>query len=399
MISSSEVKANPSIWLFFCLAVCSGLGVANVYYLQPGLSLIQNEFGVSPDAAGWLAAATQICYGLGMLLLAPLGDILPRRKLVTVKAILLLAALTMAASAHSFMLLVIASMVVGLLGSIGQDFIPIAAQLAPDNKRGHLVGIVTTGLLTGILLSRTLGGWISQLLGWREMQYLASFLMLIVLVIVRFMLPEQRPTGEHQKYSRLMSSLWTLWRTHRVLRISVMTQACLGATLGAFWSCLAFVLTAEPFHFGPAVAGSFGIAGAAGALAAPVFGKYTDRKGPLPVIRFGCILVILSFVGLLALPPSIWALIVGAVLFDLGAQAGLVSHQIIVTGIGQDSRSRTNGLLMTGAMVGMALGAVMGSLLWSHAGSTGLFSFAAVAGLLAFGISFGHSRTKPTLSA
>ncbi|MGU1966828.1 MFS transporter [Pseudomonas aeruginosa] len=371
------------------LATCAGLGVANVYYLQPGLSLVQSEFGASPERVGWVPTLTQIGYALGMLLLAPLGDVVPRRRLILVKAVLLVLVLLAAAISPGLGWLVIASIAVGLLGSIGQDFVPIAAQLAPDEQRGRAVGTVTTGLLSGILLSRTLGGWVAESLGWRAMQFVAAGLMLGVMVIAWRTVPNLPPVSR-SRYGALIASLWTLWRQYPALRLAVVAQALLASTLGAFWSTLALVLAAAPFHLGAGIAGSYGIAGAAGALAAPWFGRLNDRHGPLPAIRLGCALVIAAFLGMEILPPSLWSLAVGALVFDLGVMAALVSHQAIVNGLDPQARSRLNGLLMTGAMIGMAAGAAIGSAAWAHAGTLGLYGFAAAAGLAALAMSFLH---------
>lgn len=371
------------------LAVCSGLGVANVYYLQPGLPLVQSEFGVSDSVAGWLPTATQLSYALGMLMLAPLGDVMQRRRLIMIKAVLMVLALLVAWMSGDLGMLILASIVVGMMGSIGQDFVPAAAQMAPDNARGSAVGIVTTGLLTGILLSRTLGGWVSEAFGWRSMQLLAAGLMLLVMVITWRAVPATTP-AHRSSYGALLSSLFTYWRKYRELRLAVTVQALLATTLGAYWSCLALVLAAEPFHLGAGVAGSFGIAGAAGALAAPVFGRLADSRGPLFSVRIGCVLVIIAFGAMIVAPPSLWMLAVGAVLFDLGVQAGLVSHQALVSGIDPAARSRLNGLLMTGAMIGMAVGASVGIYAWSHAGRVGLFGFSAAAGVAALAVSFLH---------
>ena len=371
------------------LAACAGLGVANVYYLQPGLALVQSEFGASPERVGWVPTLTQIGYALGMLLLAPLGDVVPRRRLILVKAVLLVLALLAAGFSPGIGWLVVASFAVGVLGSIGQDFVPIAAQLAPDAQRGHAVGTVITGVLSGILLSRTLGGWIADTLGWRATQFVAAILMLGVMAIAWRTVPAV-PPASRSRYRALIASLWTFWRQHRALRLAVATQALLASTLGAFWSSLALVLAAAPFHLGAGVAGSYGIAGAAGALAAPRFGRFADRHGPLPAVRVGCVLVIAAFLGMEILPPSLWSLAVGAVVFDLGVMAALVSHQSIVNGLDPQARSRLNGLLMTGAMAGVAAGAAIGSFAWAHAGRLGLYGFAAAAGLAALTVSFLH---------
>ncbi|WP_190423559.1 hypothetical protein [Pseudomonas typographi] len=68
----------------------------------------------------------------------------------------------------------------------------------------------------------------------------------------------------------------------------------------------------------------------------------------------------------------------------------LVSHQAIVNGLDPQARSRLNGLLMTGAMAGMAAGAAIGSFVWAHTGTLGLYGFAAAAALAALAVSFLH---------
>lgn len=383
---SSTSHRNSNLLL---LATSAGLGVANVYYLQPALSLVQSGFSVSPEYVCWVPTLTQVGYALGVLLLAPLGDMLPPRKLLFGKAALLVPGLLSAGLSPGPGWLIASSVVIGLLGSIGQDFVPIAAQLAPDKQRGRAVGTVTTGLLSGILLSRTLGGWVSDTLGWRAMQFAAAGLMLGVMVMVWYAVPDL-PRARRNRYSALIASMWTLWLQYRALRLALVAQALLASTLGAFWSTLALVLAAPPFHLGAGVAGTYGIAGVAGALASPWFGRLNDHRGPLPAIRIGCVLVILAFMGLAILTPGLWILAISAVVFDLGVMAALVSHQAIVNGLDPQARSRLNGLLMTGAMAGMAAGAAIGSTVWVRAGAPGLYGFAALAGLAALITSFFH---------
>lgn len=388
IISAQRRPAGALGWL----ALCAGLGVANVYYLQPGLSQLHAEFGGSAVRIGWVATLTQMGYAMGMLLLAPLGDVLPRRRLILVKAALLILALLLAGASPNLAWLLTASIAVGLLASIGQDFIPLAAQLAPDAQRGQALGAVTTGLLGGILLSRALGGWVAQSLGWRAMQFVAAGLMLVVMAITWRCVP-QLPSTSRSGYRALIGSSWRLWRRHRSLRLAVVTQALLASTLGAFWATLALVLASSPFELGAGVAGSYGFAGIAGALAAPWFGRLSDRYGPVPAIRLGCALVIVAFLSITVLTPQLWSLAVVAVTFDLGVMAALVSHQTLVNGLDPQARSRLNGLLMTGAMAGMAAGAGLGNALWVRAGSPGLYGFAAIAGAAALAVSFLHDSS------
>jgi predicted MFS family arabinose efflux permease len=389
-LSHSASKSSRSLvapGLVFLLALGAAVGVANIYYIQPSLYLVQQTFSSPADTVGWVPTLTQIGYALGMLLLAPLGDLMDRKRLILGKALLLVVALIASALAPTLACLAIAGIFVGLLGSIGQDFVPVAAQLAPEEHRGRVMGTVTTGLLSGILLSRSLGGMVAQGLGWRAMYWIAVGLLLLIAAAVWRFLP-RLPATARGNYRDLLRSLMTLWQQHQALRRSVYTQALLAASLGAFWSTLALMLAGPPFQLGAAMAGAFGLAGAAGALAAPLFGHLADRAGPLPAIRLGCALVMLSFGGMWLFPGSLPVLIVGAALFDLGVMAALVSHQTIVNGLDASAGSRLNGLLMTGAMFGMAAGAWVGSWAWAHYGWVGICVVGLAVGVAALVSSF-----------
>jgi predicted MFS family arabinose efflux permease len=376
--------------LLFFWALSAGLGVANVYYLQPALHLIQLDFGGSPEQIGLIPTLTQIGYAAGMLFLAPLGDILPRRNMIFTKSLLLAFTLLLAGLSPQLYMLCIVGVAVGLLSSVGQDFVPVAAQLSPESRRGHIVGFVTTGILTGILLSRTLGGIISDVLGWRAMQLIAAALMLMVALIARSSLPSLPSINQNTRYSNLLKSLWRLLLQYRALKLAIVTQALLASTLGAFWSTLAMVIAAPPYNQTATIAGVFGIAGAAGAISASLFGKLADAKGPLLAIRLGCLLVAFAFIGMWVFSGSLMILAMGAMAFDLGVMAALVSHQFIVNSIDPQARSRLNGLLMTGAMCGMAAGAAAGSFAWAHFGWAGICLFSILASVLGFIFSFLH---------
>jgi predicted MFS family arabinose efflux permease len=374
------VAAGPAlIWL---MAIGAGVGVANVYYIQPIVPEVQVTFGVTSERASFIPAVSQAGYAAGMALLAPLGDLVDRKRLILFKSVLLALVLLATAVAPNLFVFLASSFGLGLLGSVGQDFIPVSAHLAGAGRRGRTIGLVTTGLLCGILLSRTIGGAIGDLLGWRAIYGIASAMVVLVSLAVWRMLPPQ-PATVGVSYGSLLASLVTLVVRQSVVRKALATQALLAATLGAFWSTLALMLAGPPFSLGTSVAGSFGLAGAAGAFSAPLFGGLADRQGPMASIRAGCLLVAGAFALMLMLPQSMAALIVGAVLFDLGVMAGLVSHQTIVTSIDPAARSRLNGLLMTAAMIGVSLGAVAGGWAWNIAGWAGVCMAGVIAGLLA----------------
>ena len=354
------------------LALGAGLGVAPLYYSQPMLGTLGADMGASAPAVGMLPTLTQLGYALGILLLVPLGDRYDRRRIILAKAAVLCVALLLAAVAPSLSGLLLASLAIGVTATLAQDIVPAAATLAPVARRGKVVGTVMTGLLLGILLSRVVSGLVAEYLGWRTMFALAALSILVVGGLAWQLLPRFQPTTR-LPYSALLGSLAQLWRQHAALRRATWAQGLISVGFSAFWSTLAVMLHGEPFHLGAASAGAFGLAGAAGALAAPLAGRMADRRGPELVTRLGAGLAVLAFAALSLsqiLPPSaqLGVLIAGTIAFDFGVQAVLIAHQTIVYGIDPAARSRLNAILFTGMFIGMAAGSAAGALLFALGG-------------------------------
>ncbi len=305
-----------------CCATGAGLAVASIYYSQPMLGVLGADIGASTRAVGFMPTLTQLGYALGILLLAPLGDRFDRRRIILAKAAVLCAALLLAGAAPGIGWLLVASLRIGLSASMAQDIVPAAATLAPESHRGKVVGMVMTGLLLGILLSRVVSGFVAEHFGWRSMFVVAAASIALVGVAAWRGLPRFRPTTQ-LAYGALLGSLAALWRRHGALRRATLAQGLLAIGFSAFWSTLAVMLHGAPFHLGSAAAGAFGLAGAAGALAAPLAGRLADRRGPELVTRLGAGLVVLSFAAmalmpLLSTPARLWLLAASAVGFDLG---------------------------------------------------------------------------------
>ncbi len=389
-VSPAPAPARPMpASLVLLLAAGAGLGAASLYYSQPMLGILGADIGASDRAIGWVPTLTQLGYALGILLFAPLGDRYDRRTIILIKAAVLAVALAAAGAAPGIGALLAASLAIGLFATLAQDIVPAAATLAPEHERGRIVGTVMTGLLMGILLSRVLSGFVAQHAGWRIMFFAASASIALIGLAVWRGLPRFRATTD-LGYGALLGSLVSLFRRHGALRRATLAQALLAVGFSAFWSTLAVMLHGAPFQLGSGAAGAFGLAGAAGALAAPLAGRIADRKGPGIVTRLGAGLALLSFAAMASMPllsptAQLYLLGVSAVSFDLGIQAALIAHQTIVYGIDPGARSRLNAVLFVGMFLGMAIGAALGSLLlaqWGWIGVTTLAAFASLAALV-----------------
>ena len=376
--------------LVLLLATGAGLAVAALYYSQPMLGVLAHDIQASAVEIGWIPTLTQLGYAAGILLLAPLGDRHDRRYIILTKLVLLMVALLAAALAPSLHLLLIASLAIGMTATLAQDIVPAAATLAPPALRGSIVGKVMTGLLLGILLSRVLSGIVAEHFGWRTMFVLAAGSMALLGIALWRGLPHFTPTT-NLSYRALLASLGDLLLRHPRLRQAALAQGLLSMGFSAFWSTLAVMLHGEPFHMGSAVAGSFGLAGAIGALAAPLAGRLADRRGPDRVTRIGTALTALSFAAMSAgtwLPAAaqLWLLGVCTVTFDLGVQSTLIGHQTIVYSVDPGARSRLNAVLFVCMFIGMSAGAALGSLVLANAGWLALTCMATLTSIAAFSV-------------
>lgn len=385
--ASPSVPAAPTLRtpLILLLAGGAGLAVASLYYSQPMLGVLGPEIGASARSVGLVPTLTQLGYAMGILFLAPLGDRYDRRRIILAKAAVLCAALLLAAAAPSIATLLVASLVIGLSATMAQDIVPAAATLAPETHRGKVVGTVMTGLLLGILLSRVVSGFVAEHWGWRAMFIAAAASIALIGALAWRNLPRFKATT-HLSYGALLGSLAKLWKRHGSLRRATWSQGLLSVGFSAFWSTLAVMLHGEPFHLGAAAAGAFGLAGAAGALIAPIAGRLADRSGPELVARLGAGLVVVSFSAMALAPfmkPSaqLWLLVASAIGFDLGIQAALIAHQTIVYSIDPGARSRLNAVLFTGMFIGMAAGSAIGALLLAQWGWMAVTALSAASAL------------------
>lgn len=346
------------------MAICTGLIVSNLYYCQPLIVLIAKEFNVLESTAGTVTYLTQAGYAIGLFFMVPLGDKLERKKQILFTTFAAVIALVLASFSANFLMLQIASFLIGAASIVPQLILPLAANLSTDQTRGKVVGTIMSGLLIGILISRTVSGYLGMIFGWRGMFIIAAVLCLIICVFIQKRFPISK-TNFSGTYQDLLKSLFVLIKEQTVLRSATAINALSFAQFGAFWTVMVLLLSDKPFEYSSAQIGLFGLVGACGAFAAPVVGKLGDKGDSSKVVFYGGILMLLSFIVFYFSAQSIFGMILGIVFIDLGLQAIHVSNQTRIYSMLPEARNRLNTVFMSFSFLGTAIGSAFGLWLWN----------------------------------
>jgi predicted MFS family arabinose efflux permease len=397
----STALPRSLVALFAC---ASGLSVANVYYAQPLLDALANDFAIPRAAIGAVVLATQLGSALALLLLVPLGDLWNRRRLMLAQSVLLAAVLAGISLSTTPMALLVGMLGAGLLGTaMTQGLIAYAASAAGPDERGRVVGAAQSGVFVGLLLARVLAGGVSDLAGWRAVYAGSAMAMLVLAALLWRALPRLPVAAQPMNYLRLLGSMFELLRCERVLRVRGTLAMFMFAALNIFWSALVLPLSGPPFDYSHTAIGAFGLVGALGALAAARAGRWADQGLGQRTTAVALVLLLVAWGPLALMGTSIAALLLGIVLLDLGAQAIHVTNQSMIFTRRPDAHSRMVGVYMLFYATGSGLGAMATTTVYATGGWTGVCLLGAAVSLtaLAFWIATlerGTPRVRTTCS-
>ncbi|MER5204526.1 MFS transporter [Streptomyces sp. NPDC002825] len=371
--------------LTFLMALACGAVAANIYYAQPLVALIGPDVGLTEKAASLVVTLTQIGYGIGLVVLVPLGDLFENRRLIVVTLTACTAALLSASVASNAGFFLATSLVIGLSSVVVQMLVPFAAHLAPEESRGRIVGNVMSGLLMGILLARPVAGLTTDLLGWRAIFAISAGLMLVLAVTLRAVLPERKP-GTSVPYLALLGSMGQLLVRTPILRRRAFYHAMLFGAFSLFWTAVPLILASPACGLSQGGIALFSLAAVLGAFVAPVAGRIADRGLTKPATAFAILAVVACFLLVLASGGhAVAALFVAALLLDVGISCNLVLGQRAIFSLGAEIRSRLNGLYMAIFFIGGAVGSAVASSVYATYGWSGIawcgIAFPLVAGL------------------
>lgn len=368
-----ELRENQGIPapLLALMAVATGLSVANCYYNQPLLSSMAKDFAVSDFSASMVATLTPIGYMLGLVFVIPLGDLLPRKRLILINYLISACALLAIALAPNIYWVWGASLLAGASSVMPQFFIPLVSYNSTPNHKVRNVGIIQACLLIGILGSRVVSGLLADVWGWRSVYWVACVLMLGCFLAIHKMFPAL-PKSSQGNYRSLMKSLSRLFLKYPYLRIASLRAALAYGSFFALWSCLAFRMKQAPFFASDDIIGALGLCGLAGASTVVFISGYIRKYGA----RFfslagGCVILAAWLLAFWGDGSYLW-LIIAILLIDAGMQSVHLANQTSVVALDKSAINRVNTVYMTIYFLGGSAGTFVSGLSWQHFGWTGV---------------------------
>lgn len=354
------------------MSAAVGLMAANLYYLQPIVGPIAQTFGLAASSSGIIVTMAQLGYGLGVLLLIPLGDLLENRKLILTCLVSLFFGLLLLGFSSSLWLFLLSAFIVGVCASAVQIIVPYVAHFSTEEERGGVVGTLMSGLMLGIMLSRPVSSLVTDLMSWPYVFFLSAFFIFILAIALWRVLPDRRPQEQGLKYFGLIATMPKLMVETPVLQRRAIYQSCMFGAFCLYWTTVPLWLLGPAFNFSQKQVALFALAGLAGAISAPIAGKIAD-KGHTRLATFIALLAgIISFIMAAFLPAGSWSslaiLLVAANILDAGVSANLVLGQRRIFLLDANQRSRMNGLYIATIFVGGSLGSYLGVYAYSQGG-------------------------------
>ena len=370
------------------MAIACGLCAGANYFNQPLLHSMTQQLHISDAQAASTVTMAQMSYGLGLLFLVPLGDMLERRRLVFV--LMLLAASGMALSGlsgvlSSFGLLAAGTLMAGVFSVAAQVLVPMAATFAAPGTSGRAVGLVMSGLLIGILASRSVAGILSGLGGWSTVYWVGAACTALMAVLLARALPKA-PPATPVGYGQVMQSLVQLVRQYPRLRSRALIGGTGFATVSVMFSSMTLLLAGPVFALSDVMIGLIGIVGIVGALMANVVGRLADKGLEQATTLAGAALLLLGWWCLWLGGSSIWWFLLGMLVVDAALQALHISNQSVVYTLAPQARSRINAIYMTAYFLGASIGSTLGSWAWLYHGWRGTSLMGGALGLLTLAV-------------
>ena len=357
------------------LVVCIGyliapMGMAAVNVAIPALA---EDLQANAIKVAWLPTLYILANVAFMLPFGKLADNYGRKRIYALGLFLNALSAFMCAVATDIDWILFWRFVQGASGAmIFSTGVAIITSVTPSHKRGAALGILAACVYIGLTLAPAVGGWLTELLGWRSVFYFQIPLMLALLIFIKLKLHGEWKNEHHSRFDWIGSGIFIMFAGTLVYGLSLLPSlAGFGLLVVSVLSLAGFIvhqsrdkqplIRVQMFResrvfslslstsflmygsnfaiifllslylqyikgFGPAYAGQILLMQAlCMAIVAPFAGKLADRFQPRIIATLGCSIVALGFLFLNQIDTTTTALYIGASLGLVGLGFGLFS--------------------------------------------------------------------------
>lgn len=327
MIGQAERREPPlSASVVTLLAIAAGGAIANNYAIQPSLAAVAHDLGITYGTVSLTASGVMLGYLLGLALLVPLVDHASPRRLIPSQLTALAVALCLTSAAPSAVTLLVCLVLVGATTTVAAQASSIVGKLADPAHRGRQMGTISAGISAGILLSRFIGGSLTEWLGWRSMLLCFAAACFVAAVLTALWTPHRQPRPSGGYFSTLRS-VTKLLVEFSELRYAVVAGMLWFFAFNAVWVGLSLRLAQPPYSLSANEIGLYSLAGILGLFVTPIAGRLADRYGSQRVKIVGLIAAaVAALLLLVTLGHPFWTAMALAI-FDAGCFAAQVANQ------------------------------------------------------------------------
>ena len=369
--SSPELRSGLR-WL---LAVTCGMLIANVYFGQPLTGPISAALGMPQQSAGFIVTLPLMGYGVGLLMLVPLGDLVENRRLILVMIAVEAACLLTISMISQALAFLVTAFFIGMSASAVQVILPYVSHLTAEAARGRALGRLVSGIMLGIMLARPVSSFVADLGSWRVIYLISGGATVLVLFTLWRTIPRRAPVAG-PSYGQLMGSMGRIYRDSEILRRRALYHAAMFGAFSVFWTAAPLWLSGAPFFLSQNGIAWVAVAGVAGAIAPPFAGRLSDRGlagiGTAAAMALAGLSFALSNLGRSGGSFGLAMVVMTAVLLDFAVSANLVFGQRAIYTLGAEERSRINALFMATFFAGGAVASGLSGWIFARYGWTGV---------------------------
>ncbi|KAG1729030.1 major facilitator superfamily domain-containing protein [Suillus lakei] len=342
--------------------IAATLVVANLYYCQPILIQLSASFHVTYDEVASIPTLVQAGYGIGLLFIAPLGDMLRRRQLILLLVMFSTTLTIGLAITNNLLVFELISFLIGMTSVTSQILIPLAADLAPPARRGSAISVVLSGSLLGILIARVLSGIVANFTSWRIVYCMSIGIQSIVMGGAYLLLPDYPVKNCDLSYLGIFRSMAKYIVTEPLVSQIMLTTWAASACYTNWWVTLTFLLGGPPYYYSTMTIGLFGLVGILGVVTVPFFGRLLDRIVPWwSAVAATVLILVFQAVQTGAGGINVAAVAISCFGIDVFRQTQSISLSTLMFGISETARSRLNALMVLSVFLGQITGTSVGS--------------------------------------